>query len=289
MTGYGAGHAHTKVAQVDVEVRTVNNRHLDVRFNFPRECVVLEAEARERVQARITRGTATVMLFVRPAADATPLAIDEKHAHAVITRLKRMAIKAGLKPEGSLDTLLRVPGLVRAADDALDAARIRVPFAAALDTALDQLVATRSREGTALAKDMRSRVARVRTATREIEKLAPQVTERFTARLTKRFEELKAQTGVEFEPVRILTETGVFAERADIAEELTRIRSHLDHFSSTLATGGGVGKRLDFILQELFREITTIGNKANSADISRHAVGVKEELEKLREQAQNIE
>ncbi len=289
MTGYGSGHARTKAAQVDVEVRTVNNRYFDVRFNFPRECVVLEAEGRERIQARIARGTVTVLMFVRQVAGVTPLAVDEAHAHAVVARLKRLALKAGLRPDGSLDTLLRVPGLVRVDNEALDPARIRAPFMKALDTALDQLIASRSREGAALAKDMRGRIAHVRAAARAIERLAPKVTERFTARLTKRFEELREQTGVEFDPVRILTETGVFAERADIAEELTRINSHLDHFASTLATGGTVGKRLDFILQELFREITTVGNKANSADISRHAVGVKEELEKLREQAQNLE
>jgi len=192
--------------------------------------------------ARISRGTVTVLLFVRPVHGAARILVDEAHARALIARLKRVATRAGLKPEGTLDTLLSVPSMVR-----------------------------------------------IRSAATGIERRAPSVAAQYSERLAKRFDEMKKRLGVDVDPVRIMTEAGLFSERVDITEEITRMRSHLDQITDVLGGSGSSGKRLDFILQELFREITTIGNKANSVDISRHAIAIKEELEMLREQAQNIE
>ena len=289
MTGYGAGHARQRSVTVDVELRSVNGRYLDLRFNFPRECIALEADARELIQARISRGTVTVVLFVRPVQGAARILVDEAHARAVIARLKRVATQAGLKPEGTLDTLLSVPGMVRIDEDAYDAGHVRAPFLAALDQALGQIEKARAREGAAMVRDMRTRITRIRSAATGIERRAPSVAAQYSERLAKRFDEMKKRLGVDVDPVRIMTEAGLFSERVDITEEITRMRSHLDQITDVLGGSGSSGKRLDFILQELFREITTIGNKANSVDISRHAIAIKEELEKLREQAQNIE
>ena len=289
MTGYGTGHATARAARVDIEMRSVNSRFLDVRCTFPKECNAFEAVARDVVQAVVTRGQVSVYLAVTLAGGAGQLRVNEALARQTVQQLRRLAKHLRLDDTMTVDTLVRIPGIIAAADLGTRTSVLQPVFEKALRAALKQLLQTRAKEGAALVADLHRRIAAVQAAVAAIQRQAPDVAARFQERLTKRLRDAQAAAGIEFDAVRVLTEIGVFSERTDIAEELTRISSHLAQMRATLGKGGAIGKRLDFLLQELHRETTTIGNKANCAGISRHVVQLKEELEKMREQAQNIE
>lgn len=289
MTGYGTGHATARAARVDIEMRSVNSRFLDVRCTFPKECNAFEAVARDVVQAVVTRGQVSVYLAVTLAGGAGQLRVNEALARQTVQQLRRLAKHLRLDDTMTVDTLVRIPGIIAAADLGTQTSVLQPVFEKALRAALKQLLQTRAKEGAALVADLHRRIAAVQAAVAAIQRQAPDVAARFQERLTKRLRDAQAAAGIEFDAVRVLTEIGVFSERTDIAEELTRISSHLAQMRATLGKGGAIGKRLDFLLQELHRETTTIGNKANCAGISRHVVQLKEELEKMREQAQNIE
>jgi len=289
MTGYGTGHATTRAARVDIEMRSVNSRFLDVRCTFPKECNAFESVARDLVQAALTRGQVSVYLAVTLTGGASQLRVNEALARQTVQQLRQLAKHLRLDDTMTVDTLVRIPGIIAAADLSTQTSVLQPAFEKALRTALKQLLQTRAKEGAALAADLLKRIAAVQTAVAAIQQQAPDVAKRFQERLTKRLRDAQAAAGIEFDAVRVLTEIGVFSERTDIAEELTRIASHLTQLRATLSKGGGIGKRLDFLLQELHRETTTIGNKANCVGVSRHVVQLKEELEKMREQAQNIE
>jgi uncharacterized protein (TIGR00255 family) len=289
MTGYGTGHATAQAARVDVEMRSVNSRFLDVRCTFPKECNAFESVARDLVQAALTRGQVSVFLAVTLAGGTSQLRVNEALARQTVQQLRRLAKHLRLDDTMTIDTLVRIPGIIATTDAGMQASVLQPAVEKALRAALKQLLQSRAKEGAALAADLQRRVATVQTALAAIQRQAPDVAQRFQERLTKRLRDAQAAAGLEFDAVRVLTEIGVFSERTDIAEEVTRISSHLAQMRATLSKGGGIGKRLDFLLQELHRETTTIGNKANCAGISRHVVQLKEELEKMREQAQNIE
>ncbi len=289
MTGYGTGHATARAARVDIEMRSVNGRFHEVRCTFPKECNAFESVARDLVQAVVTRGQVSVYLAVTLTGGAGQLRVNEALARQTVQQLRHLAKQLRLDDTMTVDTLVRIPGIIAAADLGTQTSVLQPVFEKALRAALKQLLQTRAKEGAALVADLQRRIAAVQTAVAAIQRQAPDVAARFQERLTKRLRDAQAAAGIEFDAVRVLTEIGVFSERTDIAEELTRISSHLAQMRATLGKGGAIGKRLDFLLQELHRETTTIGNKANCAGISRHVVQLKEELEKMREQAQNIE
>ncbi len=289
MTGYGAGRARLRGGTLDVELRSVNGRLCDIRCNFARELLPLEADVRELVKTRVARGQVTVFARLTPGAAGRAAIIDEAQARRAIATLKKIAKSVGIASEGNLDTLLRLQMLAEPAEPTVAVDELRAPVMKAVRQALRQLVGTRAKEGAALARDLRQRGRSVEREANAIGKQAPEVVKRYQARIRQRLESLQAECGVEFDPVRVLTEVGIFSERVDITEEVTRLRSHLDQFKVALNQGGRIGKRIDFILQEMFREANTIGNKCGSAAIATRVVAIKEELEKMREQAQNIE
>jgi uncharacterized protein (TIGR00255 family) len=289
MTGYGTGHATTRAARVDIEMRSVNSRFLDVRCTFPKECNAFEPVARDLVQAAVARGQVSVYLAVSLAGSASQLHVNAALARQTVQHLRRLAKHLRLDDTITVDTLVRIPGIIATADTGTQTSVLQPAIEKALRAALKQLLQTRAKEGAALAADLHRRIVTVHEAAAAIQHQAPDVATRFQERLTKRLRDAQAAAGIEFDAVRVLTEIGVFSERTDIAEELTRINSHLAQLHTTLGKGGAIGKRLDFLLQELHRETTTIGNKANCVGVSRHVIQLKEELEKMREQAQNIE
>ena len=290
MTGYGAGKARTRAANatIEVELRSVNGRSRDIRCNFPREFSALENTVRELVKKHLSRGQITVFLkYNQENADVIPF--DKKQICKAVSEFKKLAKSAGLSPEGNLDTLLRFISNNNIAQESISIEKLKVPLMKATAQAIKSHIDSRAKEGAALVKDIKSRIKVIDNKVSAIKKLAPQVVKSYQKRIAKRIDQLRKQTGVEFDPVRIITETGIFSERVDITEEIIRLKAHTETFVKTLKKGGVIGKRLDFILQEMFRETTTIGNKCNNAEISGHVVIMKEELEKMREQVQNLE
>jgi uncharacterized protein (TIGR00255 family) len=289
MTGYGAARLRMRNGELVVEVRSVNGRYLECRCSMPRELMSLETDVRNTVKSVLSRGNINVFVSVSSDKDTVSGIIDEERVLKAIDQLKKTARRAGITADGSLDTVLRLAAMNDNGTSYINPAHYKNPLKKTLSAALEKLVQLRKREGTALARDLRKRITAVQREITRIRKLAPKVTKAYKKRIRQQLETLAVECNIEFDPVRVITETGVFAERTDITEELIRMDSHIDQFNATLEKGGVVGKRLDFLLQELFREINTTGNKANSAAVSGHVVRIKEEIEKMREQVQNIE
>jgi uncharacterized protein (TIGR00255 family) len=288
MTGFGAGEITTATGRYGVEIRSVNHRFSEVLVRLPRDLAPLEDRVRSLVQAHVLRGRVEVAIIredhgKRPRTVKTDLDLATAYVSA-LNDLKR-----ALSLSGTLDLsdLIALPDLIRIEEQKEDLEASWPQVAAGVGAALDRLVAMRETEGARLAADMRQRLERLAGHLDAVEARAPQVVEEYHVRLGRRVAELLGGTPVD--AGRLATEVALLAERSDITEEVTRFRSHLAQFQTTLASGGAVGRTLDFIVQELGREANTIGSKAGDLEITRRVIAIKGELESLREQIQNVE
>ncbi len=290
MTGCGHGECAEDGFKVSVELAAVNRRQAELVVSLPREWEGLEGIIRERIQESIARGRVTVRVFIEVGSSllgARPrLNLDLARSYA--SELRSMARELDLAGSLSLDHILRVPGLFEASNELKDHEQIQPVLQKALDQAITALLAMRSREGLHLAEDLSSRVQIMRQSVERIRQQAPKVAENHHKLLLGRIRASGLASVVD-DDERILKEIVLFADRSDISEELTRLESHFQQFEDCRQAAGSVGRTLDFLSQEINREINTISSKANDALISREAVNLKAELEKFREQAQNVE
>ena len=286
MTGYGRGTAMFGGRAIGVELSGVNRKQAEISLSLPRELLELEPRLRDEINAHLSRGRLTVSVALHGRA-AGRGGVNLAAAQACRRQLETLRRSLKLAGEITLEQVLRGPGVLETQPDEIDVEKAWPPVRKALRMALRGFVRMRESEGKALASDLLRRAAAIRRRIEEIEALAPQVCAHHRAALLDRI----AKAGLEIAPSdeRLLKEAVFFADRSDISEELTRLRSHLDQFLAHFNRREPVGRTLDFLLQELFREINTIGNKANFLAISQIVVVVKTELEKLREQVQNIE
>jgi len=289
MTGYGAGFSVSKIGTVNLEFQTVNGRYCDIQTNIPREYLVWENEAVKLIKSKISRGKVRLNVSITSDEEKKSKKVFSENLKNLICELKEIAVKTGIEPAGTLDTIINAHYLAAKAREIPGASVYKPAFTKALKQALDALIKSRAKEGKVLYSDICRRIKKIDSIRKKIIKLSPDVVKEFKARINKRLESLNVNSDIEFDPVRILTEVGLFSERVDVTEELVRLESHLQLFNSTLKSGGVVGKKLEFILQELFRETNTIGSKSGNSKISALVVSIKEELEKIREQVQNIE
>jgi uncharacterized protein (TIGR00255 family) len=287
MTGYGRGTATFDGRQIAVELSSVNRKQAEIALNLPRALVELEPRVRDEINSHISRGRLTVAVGLHLAPSARGQAIRLPAARAYRDELEALCKTLKLAGEITLDQVLRGPGVLEVENVEIPPEKAWPALRKALKAALAQFIKMRQQEGEALATDLRSRTLAIQKHVKTIGVLAPKVLEHHRGLLLER----AAKAGLEIEPSdeRLLKEIVFFADRSDISEELTRLRSHLDQFFAHLAKDEPVGRTLDFLLQELFRETNTIGNKANFLAISQIVVEMKTELEKLREQVQNIE
>ncbi|HEX4139402.1 MAG TPA: YicC/YloC family endoribonuclease [Candidatus Methylacidiphilales bacterium] len=287
MTGYGRGTATLDGRQIAVELSSVNRKQAEINLSLPRALLELEPRVRDEINAHISRGRLTVVvgLHLKEGKRGNVLNLDAAKAY----RKQLEALKKDLKLAGevTLDQILRGPGVLDSEDIEIDTDEAWSPLRKALDAALEQFVKMRQKEGEALAADLRKRTLAIQKHVKTIAVLAPKVMDHHRGTLLERAAKAGLEIGDSDE--RLLKEIVFFADRSDISEELTRLRSHLDQFFGQLGKDEPVGRTLDFLLQEMFRETNTIGNKANFLAISQIVVGMKTELEKLREQVQNIE
>jgi uncharacterized protein (TIGR00255 family) len=288
MTGFGTGEAATATGRYAVEVRSVNHRFSEIIVRLPRDLAPVEDQVRALVQRRILRGRVEVAIIredqgKRPRTVKTDLDLATAYLNA-LNELKRSLSLSGTP---DLSILLSLPDLIRIEEQKEDLEASWPAIADGVGDALARLVAMRESEGVRLASDMQERVERLARTIGEVEERAPLALRELHARLGRRVREIAG--GVPVDEGRLVTEVAVFAERSDITEEITRIRSHLVQFRDTLASVGAVGRTLEFIVQELGREANTIGSKANDLEITRRVIALKGELESLREQIQNVE
>jgi uncharacterized protein (TIGR00255 family) len=290
MTGYGWGDAVQDGFKVTVELSSVNRKQSEISINLPRELEVLEAQIRDEVNRRVARGrvTARVTLHAGEKSDAGQVRINTKLAEAYTKKLRALASSLKLSGDVTLDHLLRVPGVLETDEDVPDAEDFWPTVEKALKQALQMMVTMREKEGDHLRRDLEKRFEIMRKSAQRVQKRAPQVQERYRQQLMERIQ----SAGLEAEKIeeeRVLKEVIFFADRSDISEEITRLQSHFKQFDDCVNSREPVGRTLDFLAQEMNREINTIGSKANDAQISREVVVLKTELEKFREQAQNVE
>jgi uncharacterized protein (TIGR00255 family) len=293
MTGFGRAEVRGDTLVVTVEARSVNHRHLDVALRLPRTLTTLELEARRMIASRLERGRVDVAVQVTPVAGqlSQRLVTDAALAREYLARARAMAAEIAdpaLTGGVTLQWLLERPGVVRIED--AEPAEAVVPWAVleqALGRALDELVDRRTAEGERLAQELRSLHGELGAIVATMAERAPAAGRRREERLRERLRALLSAAGID--EARILTEAAVWADKTDIAEELTRLRAHLAELALALDKGGPVGRTLDFLLQELGREVNTVGSKADDLELSQAALAGKGVLEKMREQVQNLE
>jgi uncharacterized protein (TIGR00255 family) len=288
MTGYGRGEADQNGNRFSVELNSVNRKQSDVVINLPRDLAALEPRIREAINENISRGRTNVTVTLRNDANgARPLALDTNLARSYHEAMRALQKDLNAPGEITIGLILQAPGVMRSPEEAVEPDAAWPPIEQALRTALVDLIKMREREGKHLAKDLIHRLKAIRKKLKEIRGLHPDVIKKYRAALLDRLE--KAGLPLDPKDERIVKEISFFADRADISEELTRLESHLAQFAHHLRKNEPVGRTLEFIGQEISRELNTLGAKANDAAISQHVVACKAELEKIREQVQNLE
>ena len=284
MTGYAALDRDLGAARLALELKSVNGRFLDLNFRCAEELRFLEMPLREKLAVAIGRGKVDCRLYLQPNAAATPqlapnLALVQQLA-ALEGQLREVLVSAAPL---SVAEVLRWPGVL--ASEAISPERLQAECFALLDAVLAEFLASRAREGARLADVLRERAARMRAEVAKVEPMVPVAIADYTERLATKLREAVAALDEE----RIRQEIGVFAAKIDVAEELARLVTHLNEVERVLAKGGAVGKRLDFLMQELNREANTLASKSVSAAVTAIALELKLLIEQMREQVQNLE
>jgi len=287
MTGFGSADGAIGEARASVEIRTVNHRFFSPNLKLPSSFARWEGEIRELLRQKIARGYVTLTARVDHAAQTGP-GVDEARVAYYASTLRELQKKLALGGEVDLATILRMPDVITTPNDQVEPA-VGEAFAGIVGKAIDNLITMRRAEGAQLAAFLVERVGGVEGRLARIEERAPIRLKEQHERIKRAVGELIGAAGAD--PQRIAQEVAILADKLDVAEELDRFRSHLSAFRETVRsdTSEPVGKRLGFILQEMVREANTVGSKANDAPILDHVIAIKEELERIREQVENLE
>ena len=292
MTGFGRASVRLESRGFDVEVKSVNHRHLDARVRVPRILSACEADLRARIQQKLGRGK--VDLTVATSADGSASArveFDRSVAAEYARVARELGDVDGVEGRLTLDTLIGLPGVARLAEPEVPAGELLEALLGGVDRALDALVEMRASEGQSIERDLMSRLDRVEALAESVDLRSGLVGDAARDRLRKRTEQLRLETGL-LDEARLHQEIVMAADRLDVTEEIVRLRSHIEQFREIVKSGGvgsPVGRRLEFLLQEFGREANTIGSKGADAPIAHDVVELKTELERIREQVLNVE
>ncbi len=293
MTGFGRGTAENQTADITftIEITSINRKQLDIRVALPNELSSFEPGLRSRVGEFVSRGAVNVKVLMQlgPKATKEGVKLNSALLEALIDESRQIGNGLGLTDEIHIRDFMDVPGVIEFSGPNLKVPEVEIAFSEALDIAVNELVAMKEKEGEHICKDIASRLQVLRKLVDEIEPLAADIPEQQKTKLLQKLEH--AGLGIiDSDDERILREVVIYCDKADVTEEITRLRSHFVQFEGYLKnTTGPVGRSLDFLIQELFRETTTLGNKAAGCQISPLVVKMKTELEKIREQVQNAE
>ena len=289
MTGYGKAMVAGDDFSVSVDLKTVNNRFLDIHLRVGSELGSLEPSIKKRITSRLSRGRVDVTVSMERVAQIA-YEINRPLIAGYVSALKQLQQDFNIGGELDINAIVRIPGAVQPARNGIDD-RITGALERALDQALDELEKMREQEGDALKKELRERVQKIETLVPIIESSAAGLADAYRLRLQKRIGELLNRGGqvIEIDPVRLAQEVAYLADRSDVSEEMVRLRSHLTQFQEALDASGDAGKMLDFLLQELNREANTTLSKSTDLAIKEAGLAIKAEVEKLREQVQNVE
>lgn len=288
MTGYGRAIEIRSGREITVEVRSVNNRYLDCTVKMPRAFAFAEDAIKKRVKESVTRGKVDVGITVRAdRAEDLQISLNRSVLEGYLHVMKQVAQDYDVADDISVTALTRLPDVLTVEKAQTDEAQVLTDLLAVTDRALEAYNHMRQIEGAALAQDLRSRANTILQLVQRVEARSPVTVVEYRARLEAKMREVLASTTID--ESRILTEAAVFADKIAVDEETVRLRSHLAQLETMLDDGGAIGRKLDFLMQEMNREANTIGSKGNDLEQARTVVEIKAELEKIREQMQNIE
>ncbi len=289
MTGYGRAVQTLRGREIIVELRSVNNRFLDCSVRLPRVFSYVEEAVKQRVKESVSRGKVDVFVTVNSTGEdeSVRVALNRPVLEGYLTALRAICVDYQVRDDISAMTLARMPEVFQTEKAEEDEAQNRADILTVLDEAIAAYNAMRAREGAALVNDLRSHAAVILSCVERVEQRSPVTVADYRARLERKMREVLESTTID--ESRILTEAAIFADKVAVDEETVRLRSHLSQMDELLSGGGAVGRKLDFLLQEMNREANTIGSKGNDLEQARNVVEIKAELEKIREQVQNIE
>lgn len=288
MTGFGSASGRDGEFDVTVEIRSVNHRFLSLKQSLPEGLSRYEGEVEKMLRDRVGRGSMTVSISMKSLRPAEATLPEAKVVKEYVKRLRAIQKAAGVKGDIEIGALLAVPQLWTASDNGTES-QAWPKVRELVGKAVEDLVRMREREGAAIRKDVEARLTRIQQLAGEVLKRAPSVLESYQRKLEERIGTLLQQRGIEAAKADVLREVAIYADKCDVSEELQRLTSHVDQFRKILASDGQIGRRLDFLTQEMVREANTLTAKSNDAQVSVHAVEIKAELEKIKEQAENIE
>jgi uncharacterized protein (TIGR00255 family) len=288
MTGFGRGDCQEEGKEFLVEIKTVNHRYTDIFIKMPRQIGFLEDKVRELVGKAVSRGKIDVFISYNNFSDDSKCVLfDEALAKTYIAAVEALRDKFGLKDDISVSLISRYPDVLRVEQAEVDEEKIWTMLKTAVENAIKSLVAMRESEGEGLKNNMLARVVYIEKVLKEIELRAPDVVKEYKQKLEIRIKDLLEQQTIDEN--RLAMEVAIFSDRCSIDEEIVRLGSHFSQMRDALGMEQSVGRKLDFLIQEMNREINTIGSKANDLAITRNVVEIKSEIEKMREQVQNIE
>lgn len=289
MTGYGQAESDSSgTLRIKVELRSVNHRYLDIVLRLPRDIQFLEDLMRRQIQKKVGRGRVDAVIYLQDESDnAVTVSMDQRLAKAYVQALTEMSQVTDVQGVPTLEMLTRLPDILRVEKKQTDDEEIRTSLIKVLDTALENLLTQRVAEGERLAEDMVTRLNYLEVIAEKVAQRNPLIVQDYRNRIEERIKEFLGQADPD--PGRLLTEAAIFADRCNVTEELVRLCSHMTAFRAALRESVPVGRKLDFMAQEMFREINTIGSKANDYETANCVVEMKTEMEKIREQLQNIE
>ncbi len=288
MTGYGRAREVRNKRDITVEIRSVNNRYLDCTVKMPRMYAFAEDAIRKRVQSGVSRGKVDVFITVdASAADVAKVTVNRELAAEYAAALRELSQVAGTEASVTPEVLSRYPDVLTVTKADEDLETVSADLCAVLDEALSAYNAMRAVEGAKLAEDIENRLRTIEDYTARVEERSPQTVAEYREKLTARMQEVLQSTTID--PQRILTEAAIYADKVAVDEETVRLRSHVSQLRAMLASDEPMGRKMDFLIQEVNRESNTIGSKCNDVSIAQVVVGLKAEVEKMREQVQNVE
>ena len=288
MTGYGRAVETVNGREYTVELRSVNNRYLDCTVKLPRTLSFAEDAVKQAVKATISRGKVDVFISLRTeGAQDVKISLNAPVVEGYLAAMRQMVDAYGVRDDISVSTLSQLPDVFTVEKPEVDEEALQADLMGVVDKALTQYDAMRSAEGKALENDLRGRGQTILELVSQVEAGSGQTVIDYRTRLENKLKEVLANTAID--ESRILTEAAIFADKVEVDEETVRLRSHLDQMNHMLTAGGAIGRKLDFLLQEMNRESNTIGSKCSDVRLARIVVEIKAELEKIREQTQNIE
>ena len=287
MTGYGRASDSSDAGELSIEIKSVNHRFRDISAKLPQKLSFLDNDIRKEIESVVTRGKVDAFISLENKGETRAMEVNLPLARGYYEAIKSLKKELSIEGDMTLSELASVKDIIRSAEAPVDEASIRSLLFPVLSRALASLNEMRTREGETLKADLLDRISAIGTLSRQIEAKQPELTRLYAQKLEKRIAELSEAAPVD--EGRIAQEVAIMTEKSDVTEEVVRLASHLKQVGEFLESKEPVGRKLDFLIQEMNREVNTIGSKSNDAEISRKVVEMKAEIEKIREQVQNIE